>query len=114
MSATTDKFDKRIRRVRKTHEAMSRGYSFRVEKSGLIKIKPKRSRLGFPFGVLIAVLAVGLLFKAVVLASYGPEKYASKVALLKSGTVIEQGGAWLLKPGKPTYALASFVGGMIK
>ncbi len=114
MSGTTEKFDKRIGRVRKTHEAMSRGYTFRVEKSGLIKIKPKHTKPGFPFGGVVAVLAVGLLFKAVVFASYGPEKYSSKVALLKSGTVVEQGSAWLLEPGKPTYMLASFVGGIIR
>ncbi len=114
MSGTAGRFDKRINRVAARHSAMRNGYSYRVDKSGLISIKPKRQKVGFPIGMFFAILGIGLLFKAVVFANYGPEKYASKIELLKSGTVIEQGSAWLLEPGPPTYVLASIVGGFVR
>ncbi|MBU2980983.1 hypothetical protein KO498_04065 [Lentibacter algarum] len=114
MSGKVEKFDKRLGRVSKKHRAMSRGYSFRVEKTGLISVRPRRSGVGFPLGAIALILGVGILFKGVVFANYGPEKYHSKVELLQSGTVVEKAGAWLLQPGKPTYVVASMVGGFIR
>ena len=114
MSGKVENFDRRLGRVTRKHRAMSRGYSFRVQNNGLISVIPKHSHAGFPFRSLVLVLAIGLLFKGVVLANYGPEKYNSKVAMLQSGTIVEQVGAWLLRPSKTTRFIASKVDGFLR
>ncbi len=114
MSANVQNFDKRLSRITRKHRSMSNGYGFRVDKSGLITIKPKRAKGTSPIFILAIALCVGLLFKAVVLANVGPAKYAERLAPLHEGTVIEQAGAWLMEPGVVTYAVSDFVGGFIK
>ena len=113
MSAKVQNFDKRLTRIVHKHRSMSNGYGFRVDKSGLIMIKPKRAKGTSPIFILFMVLCVGVLFKAVALANFGPAKYADRLAPLHEGTVVEQAGAWLMEPGVVTYAVSGFVGGFI-
>jgi len=113
MSAKVQNFDKRLTRIVRKHRSMSNGYGFRVDKSGLITIKPKRAKSTSPIFILFMVLCVGVLFKAVALANFGPAKYADRLAPLHEGTVVEQAGAWLMEPGLVTYAVSGFVGGFI-
>ena len=71
MSAKVQNFDKRLTRIVRKHRSMSNGYGFRVDKSGLITIKPKRAKGTSPIFILFMVLCVGVLFKAVALANLG-------------------------------------------
>lgn len=115
MSVNVETFDKRLNRVTRKHQAMSRGYTFRLDKkSGLVSIKPKRAKGASPISLFLAVLMIGLLFKAVVLANIGPAAYDDKVAALRSGTVVEQASVYLLDRGNMTNTLATFVGGFLR
>lgn len=114
MSAKVQKFDKRLTRIVRKHRSMSNGYGFRVDKSGLVHIKPKRAKGSSPAAMLVLFVCVGVLFKAAALANVGPEKYAERIAPLQQGTVVEQVGAWLLEPGMVTVAVSKFVDGIIR
>jgi len=114
MSGNAQNFDERIGRVTRKHRAMSKGYTFRVDKNGLINIKPKRAKGSSPFTMLIALLAVGLLFKGVALANFGPEKYAERLAPMQSGNMVEQAGAWILEPGPMTEWVAHAVSDVVR
>ncbi len=113
MSAKVQKFDKRLTRIVRKHRTMRNGYGFRVDKSGLIHIKPKRAKGTSPLTIVLAFVCIGVLFKAVALANFGPAKYSERLAPLQSGTVVEQAGAWLLEPGAVTQAIAKVVSGKL-
>ncbi len=114
MSANVQNFDKRLSRIVRKHRSMSGGYDFRLERNGLITIKPKRAKGTAPLSVLLSVLLVGVLFKSVVLAHFGPEKYAAKLEPMHNGTVVEQAGAWLMEPGIVTEYVSQAVVGIIR
>ncbi len=114
MSGNAQNFDERIGRVTRKHRAMSKGYTFRVDKNGLINIKPKRERRSAPVTLIIALLAIGLLFKSVALANFGPEKYAERLAPMRTGNMVEQAGAWVLNPGPMTQRVAQAISGFIR
>lgn len=114
MSAKVQNFDKRVTRLTRKHRAMSNGYGFRLDKNGLITIKPKRAKGTSPVSVLLLVLCIGVVFKAVTLANFGPAKYAERLAPLHEGTVVERAGAWLMEPGVVTYALSGVISGVVR
>lgn len=114
MSSKVESFDKRLGRVVRKHRAMSRGYTFRVDRSGLINIKPRRAKGTSPITLIVAVLMIGVLFKGVALANFGPAKYEERLAPMHAGNVAEQAAAWMLEPGKATYWAASLVSGIIR
>lgn len=114
MSANVQKFDKRLSRIVRKHRSMSEGYDFRLERNGLITIKPKRAKGTAPLTVLFSVLLIGLLFKAVVLAHLGPDKYAAKLEPMKNGTIVEQAAAWIMEPGIMTQYVSRAVVDIIR
>jgi len=114
MSANVQKFDKRLTRIVRKHRSMSNGYGFRVDRTGLITIKPKRAKGAAPLTILFSVLCIGVLFKAVAVANFGPEKYASKLAPMHNGTVVEQAGAWLMEPGVVTMYVSQALSDVIR
>lgn len=91
-------FDKRVRRVVKSHDRMRRnGVVHRIGKDGLIVSRPRMARPRFPLrGVLIVVL-LGFAFKGLLWAQIGSEGFNERVAELRQGSVIERGGAWLMQ-----------------
>ena len=105
VDAATD-FRKRMKRINKRHARLEHGYVSVVGKDGLIITKPKRKRGGFPIKVLLTLGMVFFGFKILLISQLGPEGYAQRVELLKQGTVIEQGGAWLLQSDPLSTAIA--------
>ncbi|WP_298678732.1 hypothetical protein [uncultured Lentibacter sp.] len=113
MSANVQKFDRRLTRIVRKHRSLRNGYGFRVDRSGLITVKPKRAKSSGPLTAFLGVALIAVLFKAVVFANYGPQKYMSKLEPLRGGTLVEQAGAWLMEPGTLTFVLADIFSGIL-
>ncbi len=96
VNAATD-FHKRMKRINKQHARLEHGYVSIVGRDGLIITKPKRKSGGFPLRVLTILALCFFGFKILLLSQLGPEGYAERVELLQKGTLIEQGGAFLLQ-----------------
>ncbi|MEP2783779.1 MAG: hypothetical protein ABJP33_15350 [Pseudoruegeria sp.] len=97
-SANLQNFDKRLRRVSRRHNKLSRGYVHTVNHDGLIVATPRRQRHdgGFPAKGLL-ILAVGVfLFKGFLYAQLGGATYNQRLAKLEAGTSIEQIGAFMM------------------
>lgn len=91
-------FDKRVRRVVRTHDKMRRnGVVHRVGKDGLIISRPRLARPRFPLKGVLVVAALGFLFKGLLFAQIGSAGYNERVEALRGGTIVEQAGAWLLQ-----------------
>ena len=90
-------FQKRLTRLGRKHNAMNRGYKTKMRSDGLIVVKPKRAKINFPFKGLLLVAAAFFIFKAFMLASFGETTYQDRVDQLNSGSVFEQGGAWIMQ-----------------
>lgn len=109
MSQTVN-FETRMRRLGKTHARMyANGIVRKMGKDGLISAYPRRRMPRFPLkGFAILVLAA-LLYKATLLAWLGDAVYQERVDTLAAGSVVEQGGAWLMQVDPAT----TFLSGMI-
>ena len=100
-------FDKRLKRIVRQHDKMTNaGAVKRINSDGLIVAKPRLYRPRFPLKGLLAVLFLGFLFKGFLFAYLGEAEYAERVATLKSGTVLEQAGAWVMQPDLVTLLAA--------
>lgn len=102
-------FDKRLKRIVRQHNKMSNGAVKTVNSDGLIVAKPRMYRPRFPLKGLLAVLFLGFLFKGFLFAYLGEAEYVERVASLQSGTVLEQGGAWVMQPDPVTMIVADGV-----
>lgn len=111
---TYDHFTKRLNTLGRKHAKMTRGYSTKVGKDGLITVVTKRQRRGFPIkGLIVAVIGF-FAFKAFMLAAVGPVTYNERLAKLEKGTVIEQAGAKVLGIDPVTNMLASVTGPVLR
>lgn len=99
-------FDKRLKRIVRRHDKMSNGVVRTVTSDGLIIAKPRLYKPRFPLKGLLVVLMLGFLFKGFLFAYLGEGAYGDRVAALKSGTVLEQAGAWVMQPDPVTYIVA--------
>ena len=108
-------FNNRLRLLGRKHTKMANGYTTQLRSDGLIVVKPRRAaRRGFPLKGIV-LLALGLLgFKALILASLGPDGYAERVAKLQDGTFVERGGAWVMQADPATQILANLVGPVMR
>jgi hypothetical protein len=108
-------FNNRLRLLGRKHSKMANGYTTQMRSDGLIVVKPRRSaRRGFPLKGLV-FLALGLFgFKALILASLGPDGYGERVAKLQDGTVVERGGAWVMQVDPATQVLADLMGPVLR
>lgn len=97
MSASQfDEFDRRMRRINRRHTKLSQGYVTSVNSDGLVVAKPRRRRTGKTIrGVALMIVAI-MLFKGFLHAKLGPTAYQQRVDTLAAGSVVEQGGAWIM------------------
>lgn len=103
-------FDDRLSRLDRKHAAMNYGFSTVLRSDGLIVVRPKRKRTrDFPLKGLL-VLGLGFfLFKALLLASLSEVTYNERLAKLNEGSVVEQGGAWVMQIDPVTRLFADYV-----
>jgi hypothetical protein len=114
MVETKENFVKRLNGLGRKHAKMTRGYTTKVGRDGLLTVKPRRARNGFPIMGLLLLVGGFFAFKAVMLAAVGPVTYNERLAKLQRGTVIEQAGAKVLGIDPVTRALADFAGPVIR
>lgn len=114
MVETKEHFVKRLKHLGRKHEKMTRGYVTRVDRNGLLTVKPKRGRGSFPIMGLFLLAGGFFAFKAFMLAAVGPVTYNERLAKLDNGTAIEQAGARVLGIDPVTRALADFAGPVIR
>ncbi|AAV96354.1 hypothetical protein SPO3119 [Ruegeria pomeroyi DSS-3] len=107
-------FDQRIRRLNKKHEALSRGYTARMRKDGLIELKPRRGGGRMPLRALVLLCGAVLAFKAFLLASLGPDSYDARLSRLAEGTPVEQAGAWVMQADPASLFLAEQIGPILR
>lgn len=100
-------FDKRMRRISKRHQKLSRGYVTSINHDGLVIARPRRKGFSFPFRGLFLALLLFIAFKGFVLASIGATAYDIRVSKLEAGTVVEQAGAYVMKADPATTFIAN-------
>ncbi|NNK17398.1 MAG: hypothetical protein HKP51_10900 [Sulfitobacter sp.] len=117
MVETHDHFVERLNTLGRKHAKMTRGYTTKIDKDGLLVVVPKRSR-GLPgTGVLklVMLLLIGFLtFKSFALAAFGPVTYNERLSKLQNGTAIEKIGAKALAIDPVTEAVATTVGPVLR
>jgi len=99
-------FRKRMKRISKKHARLEHGYVAVVSKDGLIITKPKRKGGSFPLRILLTLIVCFVGFKVLLISHLGPEGYAQRVDVLHNGSVLEQGGAWLLQADPVSLVIA--------
>jgi hypothetical protein len=97
--------DKRLHKIVRTHNRMRRnGVVHRVGRDGLIRSRPRLVRPRFPLkGALLVA------FKALLFAQLGAGGYALKVDELRSGSMVEQAGAYIMQEEPVTVAIGGYL-----
>lgn len=99
-------FDKRMRRISKRHQKLSRGYVTSINHDGLVIARPRRQGFSFPFRGLFFALLLFIAFKGFVLATVGASAYEIRISKLEAGTIAEQAGAYVMKADPATAFVA--------
>lgn len=100
-------FDQRLRRLTRKHSRMARsGIVHRMGPDGLVLPYPRRRMPAFPLRGVAILIAAAFIFKAFLYASLGGTTYDERVARLNQGSVIEQGGAWVMQADPATIWIA--------
>ena len=85
-------------------------YMTLVDKNGLIQVVPRarksRSLSLAPLKFMLILAVLLTVFKAVALINVGVSNYEDEIALLKSGNVVEQAGAFVLQVDPVTHVIA--------
>lgn len=102
-------FEKRLRKIVRTHERMSHGVTHTMRKDGLIVAKPRIYNPRFPLKGMVLLIVAAFLFKGYIYASLGPADYNSRVGALGEGTLIEQAGAWIMHADIATVYIGTFM-----
>lgn len=99
-------FSSRVRRLSRRHRQMASGYRTTLRADGLIVVAPHRRRTGLPLGWIVGIAVGFICFKAFMWASLGPQTYLDRLAILQSGTWVEQAGAFVMQAGPWTQYVA--------
>lgn len=115
MSASQfDEFDRRMRRISKRHSKLSHGFVTSVNPDGLVVAKPQRRSYRGTVRGLVILFAVMILFKGVLHAQLGAGAYENRVNALKTGSVAEQAGAWVMTPDPVTLWISNHVASLVR
>lgn len=106
MSDAFDDFDNRLRRINRSRANLARGYVSVVGEDGLIIVKPRRKRGGFALRVLAFGVIGYVAFKVLFLSVLGQGLYDDRVEMLRTGSTVEQAGAWLMQSDPISVMLA--------
>ena len=82
-------FERRHRAVTAKHRRLAEGYVTRLNPNGTIEHKPVRRVRALPLKGLALAVTGFVAFKGYLLASLGPADYATHVAHLGSGSLLE-------------------------
>ncbi|MEM0949458.1 MAG: hypothetical protein AAGK37_18815 [Pseudomonadota bacterium] len=98
-------FDKRMEKIVRHHQKLSRGYVAAINDDGLIVAKPRR-RIWVPWRPILFFLIVAFAFKIGLHAYLGPDAYQARVEKLAAGTEWAQVGAWVMAADPVTIAVS--------
>ena len=107
MSTSHLEFENRIRRLLRKHLAMTRGYTTRMRPDGLIVAQPRRAPSPISLRAVVLFFGVFVLFKGFLIASLGPTTYDERLGKLEQGNIVEQAGAFAIKPDPLTTIVAA-------
>ncbi len=113
MASADNSFEQRVRHLASKHRRMASGIAHRMGRDGLITAHPRRRMPSFPLRGLMILLAAAFVFKAFLYASLGASVYEQRVGLLAAGSVVEQGGAWVMQADPATIWVAQQIGGFL-
>jgi hypothetical protein len=113
MASADLSFEQRVRHLATKHRRMAQGIAHRMGRDGLITAHPRRRMPSFPLRGLMILLAAAFLFKAFLYASLGASVYEQRVGLLAGGSIVEQGGAWVMQADPATIWVARQIGGFL-
>ncbi|MFD0860175.1 hypothetical protein [Roseovarius aquimarinus] len=108
-----DGFNARLKKLRKSHTRMARGYNATVGRDGLIVFRPRPRRRGLPLRGIALTIAAFFAFKVLVLLNLGEPSYQARAAELAAGTAVEQAGAWLMQIDPFTRLIAQQIAPLI-
>jgi hypothetical protein len=99
MDANQANFQKRLIEIDRKH-SRSRGRFVRLEERDgmLVPVDKVRVTRRVPLRGLMLALVAFLGFKAFLFAYLGPITYADRLSSLEQGNVVEQMGAWAMRP----------------
>jgi len=107
MVYTKQDFVSRVKNVDGKHARLvSYGYTSRIDKNGIIVVKPRAKRIRLPIKGLLVLVVIFLGFKALVLATSGSETYNERLVVLENGTAFEALGAKILSIDPATQFIA--------
>lgn len=106
MTNAYDAFDSRLKKIDRSRTRLSRGYAAKVTTDGLIVFRPKRQRARVSLRGLVFLALGFVLFKAMILAHLGSGLYEQRLEALRGGSVIEQGGAFVMQVDPVSQAVA--------
>ena len=107
-------FDARLKKIDRNRARLANGYSAKVTREGLIVFRPKRRAQGFSVRGLAFLVLGAFLFKAMILAHLGATTYDLRVEALKSGTVVEQAGAFVMQREQVSNVIAQYLRPFVK
>ncbi|NRA99576.1 MAG: hypothetical protein HRU32_07125 [Rhodobacteraceae bacterium] len=108
-SSDLQEFDNRLRRIDRRNRKLAKGFVTSVNQDGLVVAEPRGRGMTFPWRGLLFVLVALMVFKAFVFAQIGAEPYTATVAQLKTGTLVEQIGAWAMTADPLTVQIAGYM-----
>ncbi len=108
MDANQARFQQRLNDITRKHRRSSGRYVRLEERDGiLMPVERVRVARRPPLrGIMLALLAF-LGFKAFLFAYLGPVTYADRLAELEGGNVVEQMGAWAMRPDLVSRTIAA-------
>ena len=89
-------FSKRLAKLTKRHEAMTRGYVATLRGDGLIVLEPRKLQFQLPFRGFVILMLLFMTFKGYMMAVLGETAYAERLTVLHSGSIFEKVGALIM------------------
>ena len=107
-------FNKRLRKIGRKHQALERGYVTNLRPDGLIVAEPRRARVQIPVKGIALVIIAFFAFKGFLLATLGPATYDERLINLRSGTMVERGGAWAMQADRVSLLVSHYLGPILR
>ena len=106
-------FEHRLRRIVRKHRQMANGVVGRMGPDGLVIPVARRAMPTFPLRSIVLVIGVALLLKAYLLAAIGGAEFDARVATLSQGSLLDQGGAFVMQADPMTVTVAAWISQII-
>lgn len=107
MSDAYQGFEHRLRKIGRKRARLADGYVSKVGRDGLIVFKPRRRQGGISLRGLVFLVVGFFCFKGLIMAHLGAPLYEERVETLRSGSIVEQVGGFVMQPDPVTQSIAA-------